>query len=186
MIEASLTKRSIWKTSLSCHMDMVPSVCFSLSCPENSGFHTISLRDMSPLYDIIITSGPEKVNIDIINDLKKIILTSENKLREIMVFKHREISLLNNQKVKCKVYKYIFSFFENYQYTIYNNTNNFLDIWEFFPPVSQIGKHRIDGWKHAINETNKDRHIRISILISHMIIQSGSTFTLLLINCTLD
>lgn len=83
---------------------------------------------MSPLYDIIITSGPEKVNIDIINDLKKIILTSENKLREIMVFKHREISLLNNQKVKCKVYKYIFSFFENYQYTIYNNTNNFLDI----------------------------------------------------------
>ena len=74
--------------------------------------------------------GPEKVNIDIINDLKKIILTSENKLREIMVhvFKHREISLLNNQKVKCKVYKYIFSFFENYQYTIYNNTNNFLDI----------------------------------------------------------
>lgn len=68
-------------------MDMVPSVCFSLSCPENSGFHTISLRDMSPLYDIIITYGPE----NIINDLKKIILTTENKLRKIMVFKQRDI-----------------------------------------------------------------------------------------------
>ena len=135
---------------------------------------------MSPLYDIIITYGPE----NIINDLKKIILTSENKLREIMVFKHREISLLNNRKVKCKVYKYIFSFFENYQYAIYyKQLPRYMRI---FSPVSQIWKHKIDGWKHAINETNKDRHIRISILISHMIIQSGSTFTLLLINCTLD
>ena len=115
----------------------------------------LALIHVQSVYKIwaLFMTCPEKVNIDIINDLKKLILTSENKLREIIYGVHTwEISLLNNQKVKRKVYKYVFSFFENYQYA-YKQLPRYMKI---FPPVSQIGKHRIDGWKHAINETNKD------------------------------